>query len=182
MALGFRKSLFGYNQDDVTDYIQRQAVKNTQIQTELNTKIKQNEDSIKALTEQLNTANQKNNELTENIEFYRKKYEEVKTLSDNIGKLYLVAQTNAKAIMSAAEQAKGVAQDEIDKNLEILNTTSETLNTLKAKVQEMCNSFAGDVDSLSAELLEAKTVIENSATLQQENSNNFEKLYSSLEK
>ncbi len=182
MALGFRKSLFGYNQDDVNDYIQRQAVKNTQIQTELNTKIKQNEDSIKALTEQLNAANQKNSELSESIDFYRKKYEEVKTLSDNIGKLYLVAQTNAKAIMNAAEQAKGAAQVEIDKNIDVLNATNETLNALKAKVQEMCDSFAGDVDSLSAELLDAKSIIVSSAASQQENCDNFEKLYSSLQK
>ncbi|MBR3961742.1 MAG: hypothetical protein IKK13_06000 [Clostridia bacterium] len=182
MALGFRKSLFGYNQDDVTDYIQRQAVKNTQIQTELNTKIKQNEASIKALTEQLNDANQKNSELTESIEFYREKYEEVKTLSDNIGKLYLVAQTNAKAIMNAAEQAKGAAQGEIDKNIEVLDATGETLSALKAKVLDMCNNFAGDVDSLSAELMDAKKVIEASASTQQETSENFEKLYSSLQK
>lgn len=182
MALGFRKSLFGYNQDDVTDYIQRQAVKNTQIQTELNTKIKQNEASIKALTEQLNDANTKNSELTESIEFYREKYEEVKTLSDNIGKLYLVAQTNAKAIMNAAEQAKDAAQGEITKNIDVLNATGETLGALKAKMLEMCNSFVGDIENLSAELDDAKKVIETSSATQQENSENFEKLYSSLQK
>ena len=33
MALGFRKSLFGYNQEDVAEYINRQAVKNAEIQT-----------------------------------------------------------------------------------------------------------------------------------------------------
>lgn len=182
MALGFRKSIFGFNQEDVTDYIQRQAVKNTQIQTELNTKIKQNEDSIKALTEQLNSVNAKNAELLNSLEYYKEKYEEVKTLSDNIGKLYLVAQTNAKAIMNAAEQAKGAADCEIEKNISVLNATNETLNSLKAKVKEMCETFENSVDSLTTELIDTKSVIEASANTQEQNSENFEKLYTSLQK
>ncbi len=182
MALGFRKSLFGYNQEDVAEYISRQEVKNTEIKAELNAKIKSGEEQIKELTEKTLNLGNENSELRESIEFYRTKYEEVKTLSDNIGKLYLVAQTNAKAIMNAANEAKNATQSEIEQNLAVINSTNEALNTLKAKIAEMCNSFTTDVDKLNSTLLDTKAVIENSSTEQAERTDNFDKVYTSLQK
>lgn len=182
MALGFRKSLFGYNQEDVAEYINRQAVKNTEIQTELNAKLKSNAEQIKELNEKLEKLSSENSELNEKLEFYREKYEEVKTLSDNIGKLYLVAQTNAKAIMSAADDAKNATNSEIEQNMAVINSTNEMLNSLKAKVTEMCDSFTADVDKLNSTLLDTKAVIESSSCEQRENAENFDKLYSSLKK
>ena len=182
MALGFRKSLFGYNQEDVAEYINRQAVKNTEIQTELNAKIKANAEQINELTEKLEKLNTENAELNEKIAFYREKYEEVKTLSDNIGKLYLVAQTNAKAIMSAADQAKNATDNEIEQNIAVIDSTNEMLNTLKAKVAEVCDNFKSDVDKLNSTLLDAKATIEGSAIEHKESLESFDKLYASLKK
>ena len=179
---GFRKSLFGYNQEDVAEYINRQAVKNTEIQTELNAKIKANAEQINELTEKLEKLNTENAELNEKIAFYREKYEEVKTLSDNIGKLYLVAQTNAKAIMSAADQAKNATDNEIEQNIAVIDSTNEMLNTLKAKVAEVCDNFKSDVDKLNSTLLDAKATIEGSAIEHKESLESFDKLYASLKK
>ncbi len=180
MALGFRKSLFGFNQEDVTDYISRQAVKNTQIQTELNTKIKENEKQIASLIEAVNIANEENGNITKQLDFYREKYEEVKTLSDNIGKLYLVAQSNAKAIMSAANEAKTATDSEIQQNIAAIDAANEALNSIKLKINDLCDNFTSDVEKLNQTLKNTKSIIENSTTEQDKQTENFEKVYKSL--
>ena len=180
MALGFRKSLFGYNQEDVAEYINRQSVKNAEIQTELNAKIKANEQQINSLNDALNIANEENSNITKQLEFYREKYEEVKTLSDNIGKLYLVAQTNAKAIMSAANEAKSVTDNEIQQNIAAIDSANEALNSVKIIINDLCDNFANDVEKLNETLKNTKAIIENKSTEQAEHSENFEKVYNNL--
>lgn len=182
MALGFRKSLFGYNCDEVSDYLQKQAVKNTEIQTELNSKIKANLEKIDECESKINELNTLNSELSEKIEFYREKYEEVKELSDNIGKLYLVAQTNAKAIMNAADVAKTTAKGEVQQNINAINNANESLNSLKMQILEICNNFAGDIDNLNLTLAQTKAILENADSEQNQSAKNFEKFYSSLKK
>ena len=180
MALGFRKSLFGYNQEDVAEFINRQSVKHTEIQTELNAKIKENEKQIASVKEALNFANEENSRISSELSFYKEKYEEVKTLSDNIGKLYLVAQTNAKAIMNAANEAKDATDNEIKQNITAIDAANEELNELKLKIEKLCESFSNDVDRINETLASTKAIIEKSASKQEENTTNFEKVYSNL--
>lgn len=180
MALGFRKSLFGFNQEDVTEYISRQAIKNSEIQTELNAKIKNNEEQISSLKEVLDIANEENSNMTKQLEFYREKYEEVKTLSDNIGKLYLVAQTNAKAIMTAANEAKTATDSEIQQNIAAIDAANDALNSVKLKINDLCDNFTNDVEKLNETLKNTKSIIENSTTEQVKQADNFEKVYKSL--
>ncbi len=180
MALGFRKSFFGYNQEDVSEYINRQAIKNTEIQTELNAKIKDNEQQITALKEALNVATKENRTISEQLEFFREKYEEVKTLSDNIGKLYLVAQTNAKAIMSSANEAKNVTDNEIQQNIAAIDSANNSLNSVKLKIKDLCDNFTNDVEKLNETLANTKAIIESTSRKQSEHSENFEKVYNSI--
>lgn len=180
MALGFRKSLFGYNTEDVTEYINRQSVKHAEVQTELNAKIKESEKKISVITDALNLANEENNNISKELAFYKEKYEEVKTLSDNIGKLYLVAQTNAKAIMNAANEAKDATDNEIKLNISAIDSANEELNALKGKIAELCETFTNDVDKINETLASTKAIIENSTATQEENTNQFEKVYSNL--
>ncbi|MBQ6815870.1 MAG: hypothetical protein IJP26_01380 [Clostridia bacterium] len=182
MALGFRKSLFGYNCDDVAEYLQKQAIKNTQIQTELNTKIKEGNQKIEESEKQIENLKSENSELLEKVEFYSAKYEEVKELSDNIGKLYLVAQTNAKAIMNAADTAKDGINLEIESNLSAINAANENLNDLKTKIINMCNEFTDNVDKLNLSLNDTKATLENSKKIQSDSAENFEKFYSVINK
>lgn len=180
MALGFRKSLFGYNQEDVAEYINKQSIKHTEIQTELNSKISISEQKINELTAALSLKREENKKILSELEFYREKYEEVKTLSDNIGKLYLVAQTNAKAIMSAANEAKSATDSEIKQNISAIDAANEALNIVKNKINALCDSFTNDVDNLNKTLLNTKAIIENTSAKQEERSENFEKVYSKL--
>lgn len=180
MALGFRKSLFGYNQEDVAEFINRQSIKHTEIQTELNAKIKENEKQISSIKEALTLANEENARILSELTFYKEKYEEVKTLSDNIGKLYLVAQTNAKSIMNAANEAKDATDNEIKQNIIAIDAANGELNELKIKIEKFCENFSSDVDKINETLASTKAIIEKSATKQEETTANFEKVYSNL--
>ena len=180
MALGFRKSLFGYNTEDVAEYINRQSVKHAEVQTELNAKIKENEKQLSSIKEALNLANEENAKISDELSFYKEKYEEVKTLSDNIGKLYLVAQTNAKAIMNAANEAKDATDNEIQQNITAIDAANQELNELKQKIENLCQSFSTDVDKINETLASTRAIIEKSASKQEENTSDFEKVYANL--
>ena len=45
----------------------------------------------------------------EKLEAFNQKYEEIERLSENIGKLYLVAQANAQAIMKNSESSLNIS-------------------------------------------------------------------------
>ncbi len=180
MPFGFRISLFGYNQEDVAEYINKQAIKNAEVRTDLNGKIKTLEEEISSLNEKLNSAISENENLNKDIAFYREKYDEVKTLSDNIGKLYLVAQTNAKAIMSAANEAKTATDTEIKQNISAINEANSALNSVKEKINDLCQNFTSDVEKLNETLENTKSIIEKSAETQEERAENFEKVYANL--
>ena len=180
MAFGFRKSLFGYNQEDVAEYLNKQSIKHAEVRADLNSKIKTKEEEISSLNEQLNSVILEKENLEKDIVFYREKYEEVKTLSDNIGKLYLVAQTNAKAIMSATNEAKAAADTEIEQNISAINEANSALNSVKDKINDLCRNFTSDVEKLNETLENTKLIIEKSAETQEERAENFEKVYANL--
>ena len=81
MALGFRKSLFGYNTEDVAEYINRQSIKHTEIQTELNSKIKESEKQISAISEALNIANEENSNISKELAFYKENTKRLRPLA-----------------------------------------------------------------------------------------------------
>ncbi len=180
MAFGFRKSLFGYNQEDVAEYLNKQSIKHAEVRTDLNGKIKAKEEEISSLNEKLNSVISEKENLEKDIVFYREKYEEVKTLSDNIGKLYLVAQTNAKAIMSAANEAKSATDTEIEQNINAINEANSALNSVKEKINDLCRNFTSDVEKLNETLENTKSIIEKSTETQEERAENFEKVYANL--
>ena len=94
----------------------------------------------------------------------------------------MVAQTNAKAIMNAADTAKDGINSEIESNLTAINTANENLNDLKTKIINMCNEFTDNVDKLNLSLNDTKATLENSKKIQSDSAENFEKFYSVINK
>lgn len=180
MVLGFKKSLFGYNCDEVNGYISNQNAKHSEITSELNLKISNSLNELTELNEKFEKLLSENEKLKSDIEIYKSKYDEVKTLSDNIGKLYLVAQTNAKAIINAANTAKNAANDEVARNLSAIDSVNSSLNEIKDKLNNVFTDFTTDIDNLNSSLEKAKNVINNSASEQSEYADNFEKIYNQL--
>ncbi len=182
MALGFRKSIFGYNCEEVSEYLHKKDYENKQIVASLNQK-------INGLTDELSKINNTNAELSENIkelteqlDFYKSKYEEVKTLSENIGKLYLVAQTNAKAIINSANETRTLTENEIEENLALINNTNSSLLTLKSDLINLSNTFVSEIERLSVSLDKIKCLAQGSKENADNGVQNFEKVYDNIVK
>ncbi len=182
MALGFHKSLFGYNCDEVSEYVRKTLASNQEIQNSLNEKIKNFEAQVGGLSSTIKDLEAQKAESEQQLEFYKEKYDEVKTLSENIGKLYLVAQTNANAIMNAAEDAKASAKAEIDNNISVIDATNESLNKMKVYVAEITAEFAARVDELNNSLEKTKFIIKRSTEISDETKAEFETIFNSLTK
>ena len=94
MSVGFRKSLFGFNCDDVIEYIQTSHKKFSQKENELNEKIDSLDATITSVNAQLEDVKASKAIVEAQLKEYTDKYDEIERLSQNIGKLYLVAQQN----------------------------------------------------------------------------------------
>ncbi len=182
MALGFRKSLLGYNCEEVSEYIHKTAQENKELVASLNGKIKECNKLVEVKESQCDNLSAQINELNEQLDFYKSKYDEVKKLSENIGKLYLVAQTNAKAIISAANTASESAQNEIQNNITIIEQTDASLLQLKNELLDMSNNFVNEVDKLQEKLIAIKELTKIAEEAQTEKSENFDTVYNSLSK
>lgn len=182
MAIGFRKSLFGYNTEDVSNHLTKITLENQEIQNALKSRVDDLTNKLSASKAEAEKLSAENLEIKEKLDYYMAKYDEVKNLSENIGKLYLVAQTNAKAIIAAADEAKNTARNEIDQNLTAINATNATLNELKDKITTLNSEFISKVDELNASLLTAKQVIESANKTEQEKLENFDRAYEYITK
>lgn len=182
MAVGFRKSLFGFNCSDVIEYIERS-------QTTFAEKEKELSEQVDALSRDLDLSNENYRKLNTEKEMIAKKladfsekYEEIERLSENIGKLYLVAQANAQAIMANSEKNARLANREVEKNLSVINDAHESLGGLKKSIIETSNEFLNEIDGLISSLNETREAISNNTASDEEYKNQFDEVYRTLTK
>ena len=143
---GFRRSLMGFNRDDVLQYISNEDKKNTKKINSLNAEIVDLKNKISSLNTQLN--------------IYKDKEEEINRLADSIGALYIIAKNNAEIILENAKQSKSAASEEINKNLEILNSAQESYEDIKQTVLRLTNAFSQSVNNAIASLKDTENIIE----------------------
>ena len=117
MSVGFRKSLFGFNCDDVIEYVQNTHKKFSDKENALNDKIACLDKTIATINAQLEDVKAAKAAVEAQLKEYTDKYDEIERLSQNIGKLYLVAQANAKSIMQNSAENRDIANREVEKNL-----------------------------------------------------------------
>ena len=143
---GFRRSLMGFNRDDVLQYISNEDKKNTKKINSLNAEIVDLKNKISSLNTQLN--------------IYKDKEEEINRLADSIGALYIIAKNNAEIILENAKQSKLAASEEINKNLELLNSAQENYVEIKQTVLSLTNAFSQSVNNAIASLKDTENIIE----------------------
>lgn len=182
MALGFRKSLFGYNTEDVAEYIHKSSIEHKDVVTALNTNIKNMESDIFQLKSTIDTLNIEKDELNEKLAFYISKYEEVKSLSENIGKLYLVAQTNAKSIMASANSAKEATREQIDENIKTIDAATISLSEVRERFNSLNDEFNASVSQLAVSLDEIKAMVLNSDEIAENSNKEFSQVFRQITK
>lgn len=177
---GFKKSLFGFNCADVLAYIEKSHKKSAALEQKLNGKIEElnvNIDTLKADNEKISL---ERDELEKKLAEFNAKYEEIERLSENIGKLYLVAQANAQAIIENSENNAKLISQEVDKNLNSIDEAHESLNLLRENITKTSNEFVNEVEALIASLSDTKQQILDNSSNAKEAKEEFIEIYESI--
>ena len=182
MSVGFRKSLFGFNCDDVIAYIEESHKKFSTKENELNEKINSLDNTIATVNAQLEDVKAAKALVEAQLKEYTDKYDEIERLSQNIGKLYLVAQANAKSIMQNSAENRDIANREVEKNLNSIDNAHEQLAALKAEIMQTSNDFVAKVDSLVTSLATAREQVATKNTDNRELALQFENLLADVNK
>lgn len=182
MSVGFRKSFLGFNCDDVIEYIQNSHKKFSEKENELNQKIDSLDNTIANINTQLEEVKSAKAAVEAQLKEYTDKYDEIERLSQNIGKLYLVAQANAKSIMQNSAENRDITNREVEKNLHSIDNAHEQLAALKAEIMQTSNDFVAKVDSLVTSLSTAREQVNQKNIDNREFAEQFENLFENINK
>ena len=160
MSVGFRKSLFGFNCDDVIEYIEKSQMDFSEKESNLNKKIDELDATVTGINTQLEDVKSAKAAVEAQLKEYTDKYDEIERLSQNIGRLYLVAQANAKSVMQNSAENRDIANREVEKNLHSIDNAQESLESLKSEIMQTSAEFADKVDMLVSSLNTAREQIE----------------------
>ncbi len=180
MSIGFRKSLLGFNCNDVIDYIERTHKKFNKKANDLTQKAEELSKQLDLSKEEYAVLLEEKNVISEKLNAFTEKYEEIERLSENIGKLYLVSQANAQAIMANSQNSANIANIEVEKNLSAIDEAHSSLRELRENILTTSNEFINEVDSLIASLDTTKEQIEFNTSKSQEAKENFEAIYENI--
>ncbi len=182
MSVGFRKSLFGFNCDDVIEYIQKSHKKFSDKENQLNEKIDSLDKTIADVNSQLEDVKAAKAVVEAQLKEYTDKYDEIERLSQNIGKLYLVAQANAKSIMQNSADNRDITNREVERNLHSIDNAHEQLAALKAEIIQTSNEFVNKVDTLVTSLATAREQVSQKNADNRELAEQFESLFADINK
>lgn len=160
MSMGFRKSLFGFNCDDVVAYIEKTHKAHTEKEIVLKEQIENLSGENASIKEQIREMAEEKAELEAKLKEFTDKYDEIERLSQNIGKLYLVAKSNAQTVMKEARESAEISRKEMLKNIASIDSAQEALSGIKEDIVNTSAGFAKDVDELSKSLKDARDIID----------------------
>ncbi len=179
---GFKKSLFGFNCADVLAYIEKSHKKSAALEKKLNGEIEELNVNIDSLKEDNKKITLERDELERKLAEFNAKYEEIERLSENIGKLYLVAQANAQAIIENSENNAKLISEEVDRNLSSIDEAHESLSLLRENITKTSNEFVSEVEALIASLDDTKKQITLNSSSAEKAKEEFVEIYESIVK
>ncbi len=180
MSVGFRKSLFGFNCDDVASYIQKMHKSFAQKTDILNEKAENLAKELKLSKEDYEKLMSEKAIVEEKLNAFNEKYEEIERLSENIGKLYLVAQANAQAIIANSQENAELTTLEVEKNLTTIDEAHDSLNTLRESIVKTSDDFVNEVNALLQSLDETREKITQNTKASEEAKEQFDTVYESI--
>ena len=154
MATGFRKSLFGFHCDDVIAYLEKSSKaakeKEEQLQALAN-EAKAEQERLKSENARLKTELEDYQERESALQAREAKAEK---MSKTVGELYLTATVNARSIMDHAAANMEATRREIRKNLEVLESAKEQIETIREGVNDLARQYNQQADRLCDSLAE----------------------------
>ncbi len=180
MSIGFRKSLFGFNCNDVLEYIEKTHRKFKNKADALTQKTEELKEELNLSKENYEKLLEEKNIISEKLDAFTQKADEIERLSENIGKLYLVSQANAQAIMSNAEESSSLAKSEVEKNLSAIDEAHISLEALRNNITKTSDDFIKEVDNLLNSLNTTREQITANTKNCEEATEDFKAVYESI--
>ena len=180
MSVGFRKSLFGFNSNDVMEYIDSLHKSFVNKEKELNSTLQNLEDQLKSSKEAYDALDVEKQKIEKQLADFNAKYDDIERLSENIGKLYIVAQTNAKVIMENSESSAEIATKEVSRNMYAISDAHESLMELRQSIIKTSDNFVAEVDKLMASLNDTRQKIVDNAESAEEARQQFSDVFKSI--
>ena len=180
MAIGFRKSLFGFNTNDVINYIDKMHTAFQDKQTTLNNELEKLNGELSLSKENYDSLLKEKDEIAAKLNEFEEKYAEIQRLSEVIGKLYLVAQANAKAIIERTSENSRITNEEISKNLIAIDEAQSSLAALKEQLNKTSDGFMSEIDSLLSSLKDVKNQVEENIDASKKSEEEFVAFFESL--
>ena len=162
MSNKFRTGFFGFNKEDVLAFVLSSKEK-----------LNSNEREISALKETIDALSHENVEYRDKLEVlsvkaadmesqledYISKEAAITRLSESIGKLYLVAQANAKTIIDSAKSSTDISKRIVSENIAAAEGAGSDLSEIEAELKAKTESFTNELAAIKTKLEEAKEKI-----------------------
>lgn len=153
MHKGFRKSLFGFNTNDVLAYI---AATDKVAKDKIDALTKQ----IDNLNKEIDALNARNENLSKIAEEYDSKKEQIKLMSDNIARIYVTAKTTSKILIDNANESRILIEEANKERLETLSDAQNSMEQVKSKLNTTANIYAKEITALCENLESIKSKID----------------------
>ena len=180
MKAGFRKSLFGFNSDDVIEYIEKTHKVFSEKETLLNEKIDELKDELNSAKLQISDIIAEKTKIENDLKEYTEKYDEIERLSQNIGKLYLVSEANANAVIENAKQSREISEEAVSKSIKCADDTYSSLASLKDEIVKTSSEYLEKINSLMLSLESMKNNIYNNNLSAEKSIEEYEELLNSI--
>ena len=153
MTAKFRKSLIGFNQNDVIEYIKELSTAAKSKERELNSQLENEKKKNEILTKT-------NALLGEKLAFFEAKYEELNALCEDVARIYLTTKTSSKIIIDTTKENCDTMQEQVEMNINTLSEVQAALLKLKEQVTQTATAYSDEVNSVSECLTSAKSIID----------------------
>ncbi len=160
MNLGFRKAMFGFHRDDVIRYIETAQETFCRETDELRARVESLEAELAARTRECADAVAERDRLQAELGELNTRQESLQKLSEGIGRLYLVAQSNAQALCQNAQEQASLSDTAVGRNLDALQDADHSLTELRAQLNDSTQRFSQEIDALQTALRETRTQLE----------------------
>ena len=158
----FRNSLFGFNNDDVMGFV-FEAKEN---EARLKKNIRELEAKAEADAQMISELEATVKQLTSLLDDFKQREAAITALSESIGRLYLVAQANASAIITAANENAEAARSVVEQNVSVADNAEEDLNEIGRVLLAKTREYSEELEALKAKLYDTKQKIaENTAEI-----------------
>ncbi len=187
MAVSFRSGLFGFNRDDVLEYVHKKDAESKALTAHYREKIDALEGELADLRAEFSEALKNNAELTaenavilEELTLLRAKAEEVDSLAKKIGRLYLISKSSAKGIVEKAEENAEAITEQANVHLQSIEQAEESLHALAVRIVSASDAYVSELNSITAAFNEAKVKVSERDAERIRISEEFSEIYEKL--